>query len=216
MLTRLALAAFSLVLALAPLAPAAQKAGAQKPKEPPPDYFPLRVGDWWKYRSTTQAGQSSEFTMKVASSDGAAPTPVYLVEIESNWPIREWYSKPNGLVVWHREVFPKNQGMDVSFASQRNLLRNPPAAGGTWSWKGQGMMGVAIDEASMVFASEPIEVPAGKFQAIKVVTKVVQGGAPVTKTYWYANWVGLVRSTTDTGSVQSTTELVDYSFKRPR
>jgi hypothetical protein len=57
-------------------------------------------------------------------------------------------------------------------------------------------------------------VPAGKFQAMKVVTKVVQGGTPVTKTYWYANWIGLVKSMTDTGSVQSTTELMDYSFKR--
>ena len=26
---------------------------AQKDQPPPPDYFPLRAEDWWKYRSTT-------------------------------------------------------------------------------------------------------------------------------------------------------------------
>jgi hypothetical protein len=36
-----------------------------------------------------------------------------------------------------------------------------------------------------------------------------------SKTYWYANWIGLVKSTTESGTVKSTTELVDYSFKKP-
>jgi hypothetical protein len=46
---------------------------------------------------------------------------------------------------------------------------------------------------------------------MKVMTKVVQGGAPVTKTYWYAPGVGLVKSMTDTGAVKSTTELIEHS-----
>jgi hypothetical protein len=180
---------------------------AQKPKEPPPDYFPLRVGDWWTYHSTTADGKQSDFTMKVLSEDQG----VYLVQIESAWPIQEWYSKPPGSVVWHKEAYPKS-GQSVAFEPARQYLKNPPA--GSWSWKGKGNLGVDIDETSTAAGAEPVTVPAGKFQAIKVVTKVVQGGTPVTKTYWYANWVGLVKSMTDTGSVQSTTELVDYSFKR--
>ena len=186
-------------------------AAAQRPKEkePPPDYFPLRVNDWWSYRSTTADGKQSEFTMKVVSEEKG----VFLVEIQSAWPIQEWYSKPPGWVVWHREAFPKSNAT-VAFEPQRQYLKNPLGANQSWSWKGKGMMGVDVDETSTVAASEVVTVPAGKFQAMKVVTKVVQGGTPVTKTYWYANWIGLVKSMTDTGSVQSTTELVDYSFKR--
>jgi hypothetical protein len=90
---------------------------------------------------------------------------------------------------------------------------NPPGAGASWSWKGKGNLGVDVDETSTVAGTEPVVVPAGKFTAVKVVTKVTQGGTPVTKTYWYANWVGLVKSMTDTGTVKSTTELSDYSFK---
>jgi hypothetical protein len=92
-------------------------------------------------------------------------------------------------------------------------LKNPLAAGATWQWKGKGMMGVDIDESNEVAGAEEVAVPAGRFKAMRVVTKVMQGGTPVTKTYWFANHIGLVKSMTDTGSVQSTAELVDYSFK---
>jgi hypothetical protein len=54
---------------------------AQKPQQPPPDYFPLRVGDWWKYRSTTADGKQSEFTIKVLSDEKQGDgTNLYLVE----------------------------------------------------------------------------------------------------------------------------------------
>jgi hypothetical protein len=201
-----------LVLILLALAAAA----GQKQKEPPPDYFPLRVGDWWKYQSTTADGKQSEFTTKVLSdekqSDGSAR---YQVEIQSAFkPIHEWYSKPTGWVLWHREAYTSNESMKVTFEPVRQYLKNPPATGATWSWKGKGMLGVDIDESNQVIGSEAVEVPAGKFQATKVESKVNQGGTLVTRTYWYANWVGLVKSMTDTGSVKSTTLLVDYSFKK--
>jgi hypothetical protein len=95
-------------------------------------------------------------------------------------------------------------------------LKNPLTPGASWEWKGKGMMGVDIEESSRVGGPEMVEVPAGKFQAMKVETRVVQGGTGVQKTYWFANWIGLVKSVTDTGSVVSTTELLDYSFKKPR
>ena len=47
--------------------------------------------------------------------------------------------------------------------------------------------------------------------SVHLMTKVVQGGAPVTKTYWYAPGVGMVKSMTDTGAVKSTTELLEHS-----
>jgi uncharacterized protein DUF3108 len=207
-----------LVLILLALAVAvSQKHNAgQKQKDPPPDYYPLHVGDWWKYQSTTADGKQSEFTMKVLSEekqgDGSA---LYQMEIQSAFkPIHEWYSKPSGWVLWHREAFTANDSMKVTYEPARQYLKNPLAAGATWSWKGKGMMGIDIEESSQVTGSEAVEVPAGKFQAMKVESRVNQGGTNVTKTYWYANWVGLVKSITDTGSVKSTSVLVDYSFKK--
>ncbi len=190
-------------------------ASLTQPKPQPPDYFPLRVGDWWKYKSATADGKTSEFTVKVLNqekqTDGAI---FYLVEtLTSFQPINDWYSKPAGWVVFQRQSYPKNPDMKVAFQPTRNYLKNPLKSGDSWAWQGQGMMGVAIQETSQVAGAEPVVVPAGKFQAMKVVTQVTQGGTPVTKTYWYANRVGLVKSKTDAGTVTSTTELQDYSFK---
>lgn len=76
------------------------------------------------------------------------------------------------------------------------------------------MMGVDIEDSHQVTGSEIIEVPAGKFQAIKVETKTIQGGQSVTRTYWYANWVGFIKGVTESSSFKSTTVLLDYSFKK--
>ena len=216
-MSRIRIIAVSLLILLA-LATVAvgQKAGVgQKQKEPPPDYYPLRVGDWWKYQSTTADGKQSEFTMTVLADEKQADGAVFhKVEIKSTIPIHEWYSKPSGWVLWHREFYTSNESMKVAFEPVRQYLKNPLTTGATWSWKGKGMMGVDIDESNQVIGSEAVEVPAGKFQAMKVETKVTQGGQLVTKTYWYANWVGLVKSMTESGPVKSTTVLVDYSFKK--
>lgn len=190
----------------------------QKPQEPPPDYFPLRVADWWKYRSTTADGKQSEFTIKVLSAEKQGDgTNLYLVETLSTFqPIHDWYSKPGGQVLVHRTAYPKNEALKADYQPVKMYLKNPLSVGSSWEWKGKGMMGVDIEESSRVTGTEMVDVPAGKFQAMKVETKVTQGGTAVTKTYWFANWVGLVKSMTDTGSVKSTTELLDYSFKKSR
>jgi len=191
---------------------------AQKPKEPPPDYFPLRVGDSWKYRSTTADGKQSEFTLKVLSTEKQGDgTNQFLVETFSTFqPIHDWYSKPAGWVLVHRVSYPKNEALKADYQPVKQFLKNPLSTGDSWQWKGKGMMGVEIDESSRVLAVETVEVPAGKFQAMKVETRVIQAGTPVTKTYWYANWVGLVKSMTETASGKSIGELIDYSFKKVR
>lgn len=191
---------------------------AQKPQQPPPDYFPLRVGDWWKYRSTTADGKQSEFTIKVLSDEKQGDgTNLYLVETLTTFqPINDWYSKPSGWVLMHRIAYPKNEALKAEYHPVKQYLKNPLSVGSAWEWKGKGMMGVDIEESSRVTSSEAVEVPAGKFLAMKVETKVIQGGTPVTKTYWFANWVGMVKSMTNTGSVKSTTELLDYSFKKSK
>lgn len=206
--------AFTLMLTLL----AAIAGIAQKPKDPPPDYFPLRVGDFWKYRATTADGKQSEFTMKVLSTEKEGESSLYLLEIMSTQPVHVWYSKPAGWVLEHRHAYPQSN-QKGEFQPVKQYLKNPLKAGDSWQWKGkQPMLTTENEEANQVTGPELIEVPAGKFQAMKVVTKLNQGGMPVTKTYWYANWVGLVKSITEiempSGGFKTTAELLDYSFKK--
>jgi len=188
---------------------------AQKPpaKEPPPDYCPLPAGAWWKYKSTTDAGASSEFTIKVTGEEKLGDVGTTTVEVESVFPIKEWYSKGNGVVSWHQEAYLKNN-QSAAFSPVRTLIKNPLAKGQTWSWKGKGVLNVDIDETATVIGVEDVVIGSGTFKAFRIDWTVMQGGTKVLKTYWYANWIGLVKSTTDSGSVKSTTELVDWSFRK--
>ena len=176
------------------------------------DYFPLGAGDTWKYRATTADGKQSDFSIKVLNEQNEKGKPLYLVETVSAFqPIHDWYSKPDGWVLMHREEYVKT-GTKAEYQPTKQFLKNPLVSGDSWQWKGKGMMGLDIDESNQVSGPESVSVPAGKFEAMKVTTKVLQGGAPVTKTYWYAPGVGMVKSMTDTGAVKSTTELLEYSI----
>jgi len=175
------------------------------------DYFPLAVGNSWKYRSTTADGKQSEFSIKVLSEEKNNGSTLYLVETVSTFQlIHDWYSKPSGWVLMHRQEYVK-AGNKAEYQPTKQFLKNPLTSGDSWHWHGKGMMGLEIDESNQVSGPETVSVAAGKFDAMKVTTNVVQGGAPVTKTYWYAPGVGLVKSMTDTGAVKSTTELLEYS-----
>lgn len=173
-----------------------------------PDYFPLRVGDWWKYRSTYN-GNTSEFTITVVKKDGD------LIEVDTTSTnlIQDWYKKGNGLVEVHKEAYPKNN-MVAEFKPVKKWLKNPLVVGDKWEWSGTGMMNTQISSHDEVKAAVDVAVPAGKFSTMEVDSKVNQGGADVAKTYFYADGIGLVKSMTDSGGVKSTTELIDYSFKK--
>ena len=185
-------------------------AGAAVAKEPKhiPDYFPLRVGDWWKYRSA-YSGKTSEFTITVVKKDGD------LIEVDTTSTnlIQDWYKKTGDMVEVHKEAFPKNN-MTVDFKPVKKWLKNPMAVGDKWEWSGTGMMNTAMSSHDECKASVQVAVPAGKFSAMEVDSKVNQGGVDVAKTYFYADGIGLVKSMTDSGGVKSTTELIDYSFKK--
>lgn len=173
-----------------------------------PDFFPLRVGDWWKYR--VQSGsKTSDFTIKVVKQQGDR----ILVETKSTQVIQDWYSHPGGWVLLHQTLYPASN-LKADLKPPRKLLKNPLVPGEKWDYKGTGMMGVSLEEHNQVGAAREVKVAAGTFQAVHLDTKVTQGGAKVLKSYDYADGIGLVRSHTETGGVKSDCELIDYSFKK--
>lgn len=184
-------------------------------KVPPPDYFPLPLGATWEYESTTADGKKSAFSVKVTEASKQADGSLrYCLRTDNGFqPIDQFFTKPEGWVLEHREVYVKNN-MQADFKPVRQYLRNPLSAGANWTWSGTGMMDVAIEDSASVSGPETVVVPAGKFSAFHVSSRVLQGGQPVKKDYWYANHVGQVKSMTDSGSVQSTTVLLRYKFPK--
>ncbi|MFN8610822.1 MAG: hypothetical protein U0931_24990 [Vulcanimicrobiota bacterium] len=178
------------------------------PVQAAPDFFPLRVGDWWKYK-VQSGGKTTDFTIKVVKQQGDR----VLVETTSSQVIQDWYSHPAGWVLQHQTIYPASK-LKADLKPARKLLKNPLVPGEKWDYKGTGMMGVSLEEHNRVGPAREVKVAAGTFQAVHLDTQVTQAGAKVVKSYDYADGIGLVRSHTESGGVKSDCELVDYSFKK--
>lgn len=187
---------------------------AKKPKppvKPSGDYFPLRVGDSWTYRNREEGG----YTLKVVKEEPQAGKPTrYVVELDSGVKIIHTFSKIEGWVLFHSENYPEHEGLQVTYDPPKQYLPNPLVVGAEWKWSGKDPTQVEHQENSRVVAVEEVTVPAGKFQAMKVSTTVTGGGAAKTITNWYADGVGLVKSTTEGGPYTYGSDLTNYSFKK--
>jgi hypothetical protein len=190
-------------------------AAKSKPKsksEPAADYFPLQTGYSWTYRNTEEGGYSLK-VIREETREGAATG--YVVEITSGVKILKTYSKTPGWVLCHSETYPEHEALQAAYEPPRQEMPNPLAIGQKWEWSGKDPTQVDRHESSRVVGTETVSVAAGKFRAMKVVTEMTGGGAAAkTRTNWYADGVGLVKSTTQSGQIKYGSELTDYSFKK--
>ena len=189
-------------------------APAKQPKQPKTaaDYFPLQAGYSWTYRNTEEGG----YTLKVLSADPhEGGPPRYVVELSSGVKILKTYSKTPGWILYHGENYLEHEGLQVTYDPPRQFMPRPLTVGQKWEWSGKDSTQVEYRESSRVAGSETVKVAAGTFRALKVVTEVISGSATKTRTDWYADAVGLVKSATAAGQFKYGSELTDYSFKKP-
>ena len=202
------------VLGMATLVLAAE---ARPTKKPAPaktngDYFPLKVGYTWTYRNSEAGG----YTVKVLGEEPHEGTqPQYQVELLAGVKIRQVCSKIDGWVLLHSEDYVEHEGLKAAYNPPKQLLPNPLVVGQKWEWTGKDPTQVEYHETSRTVGVENVTVPAGKFRAMKVITEISGGSTPKTKTNWYADGVGLVKSATEAGQMKYGSELTDYSFKKP-
>jgi hypothetical protein len=186
-------------------------AAAQKSKKTVPDYFPLRVGDWWTYRSSSGG---TEYSQKVFSEEKQADGTIrYLMEKLAGAKVHMLFSKTGGWVLMHSESYPEHEGLEAKYEPARQYLQDPLVAHSQWGWTGEDYTKTKVTEDNRVVGFEDVAVAAGKFRAMKVVSRI-RGGATITRTSWYADGVGLVKSMTDAGQIKYGFELADYSFKK--
>jgi hypothetical protein len=186
---------------------------ANKPKPPKAaaDYFPLRVGDSWTYRNSEQGGYTLKVTSEEPQAEGASR---FVVELLSGVKILNTFSKADGWVLLHAERYPEHEGLEAKYEPPKQYLANPLTVGLKWEWSGKDPTQVEHGEKNSVVGVETVTVAAGKFRAMKVVSTVTGGATPMTRTNWYADGVGLVKSTTEGGQIKYGSELTEYSFKK--
>jgi hypothetical protein len=151
-----------------------------------PLYFPTTVGDTAVYETTLRDLQyeHTERVTKVSKEgDGVRVT---VEEKEFGRPAREYEKLVSAAGVLHTQTF--GQALDPPAPD----LRLPAKAGDKWAW--EAAKGTT---RYTVVKEEEVEVPAGKFKAIRV-----EAEGPDSKSrseVWWAPRVGLVKQVFDLG-----------------
>ena len=136
----------------------------------------MRVGDAWTYRS---ASGDTQYSLKVLREEKQADGTIrYLVEKLAGAKVLTVFSKASGWVLMHSEGYPEHEGLEVKYEPARQYLKNPLVAGAQWGWKGEDYTRTELEEDNQVTGPEEVTVPAGKFRAMKVVSRVAGPSAP--------------------------------------
>lgn len=151
-------------------------------------YFPVKVGTKWVLERAT-GGKASEIIETVSAVD--LKDGVYRVTVERAPGGRQ------GATVY--EVSAKGLSR-LTFAGEPAaeplpLLKVGVRPGDTWKSEQKSTGGAATVTYTMG-KEEEVEVPAGKFKAIRVNSTVEQKGSVTQNSYWYAVGVGAVKLVT--------------------
>jgi hypothetical protein len=167
-------------------------------------FMPFAAGRSWTYNVRSTANGKSDdgtvtWTVDAASADNTAVTVASDVGGQKHTVSNKVVKNADGTVTITSTTDGQTQTQTVKpEAGQQTDQAQGPGAGGA----GQGMQGTA----------DSITVPAGTFDAVKVVNQLPEGKGTITA--WYAPDIGMVKqdiqATTDSGPVSSIMELAAY------
>jgi hypothetical protein len=189
-----------LLAASAALAAPAPKA----PKAEP--YFPTAKGAT-KVFQTTLGDEVAEVTETVTAVDQKDGTVRVTVSRNVN-------TDPAGQSV--TEVSEKGLSLlstdGDTYPVPAPLLRLSARAGETWTWEREKPGGgTAVRTTYTARGEEDVEVPAGKFRAIRIDSQLEIKSRVLTSSHWYAPGVGLVKMVSTSGGVDRTQALKSFT-----
>lgn len=166
------------------------------PKDRPPagPYLATRVGDKLTYEVNTSknpAEVSDTVTEVEKKGDETIVTFARTVKGRDGATITKLSASPKG-------VFRHTFG-PATIDPPECPLKLPANPGDDWAGGAPTLKGPG--RRSVVRGEEEIEVPAGKFKALKIETESNLGGE-ARMTYWYARGVGLVKSAAKVGDTE--------------
>jgi hypothetical protein len=193
------LVAFGLFV-LAVAAQATRAAPALKDRPADLLYAPTRVGDTQVYeqRGRGRAVRSAHVVTGVEEKGGT-----FLVTIEREGRPGAWteLSVSGRGVVWRTRMAEK---LDDPVP----WLKLPAKPGGTWSYESKPGN---FKRTYTAGPEEEVEVPAGRFRAVRVDEEFARGGERARHTFWHARRVGLVKAVLKTDDDEWTQVLVSFA-----
>lgn len=181
--------------------------GDKKPVGVAVNYYPLEVGNKWT------------FNVAVGGNTATAVSSITKIEMINGKPMARLEASVNGKVVANEHLHQTAEGI---FRHRNNgqeidppicLLKYPVKAGAKW----QGEIKVGTDDGKYFCESkeEAVEVPAGKFKAVRVSIRLESKGQTVNTAYWFVKDVGFVKQTVDAAGLNIVMDLEKFERAKP-
>jgi hypothetical protein len=195
---------FLLATALAKPQGADPKKDAKPAKTP--NYYPVEVDNVWHYKVTAN-GRDAKISTRIAKIEDFNGEKFARLE-SPTVALTEHLSQTDKGVFRHRF-----NGAEVT--PPFKLLPYPAKPGTKW----QGEFAVEKDQGKHKYsgeiqAEENIDVPAGKYKALRVVIKLEENGMMIETTYWFAKDVGFVKQTVEAPGLSILLELEKMERKK--
>jgi hypothetical protein len=186
---------------------AAVAIAAPGPKDKPVYYYPVKVGDTLEYEAresdktfletevvTNVEPKEGGTIVTVARKDAGKITPVSRVEVTAKGLARTWYL---------------NEAADPPVP----LLKLPATPGATWTDERTTTSdGLPISPVKYATVGvEDVEVPAGRFKAVRVDAEPTIGPRTIKHSFWYAPGVGVVKHITVRGPNERVVVLKSFT-----
>jgi hypothetical protein len=182
--TRMAVAALATVLGIA-VAPAAP---VPKSTQNPPLYYPTRVGATWVYQHEESGELTTERVTDVVEKNGAMIVTVSKVTDGARYAPRIYAVNRSGVYVLYAGT--------ARFNPPVCDIMSPCKPGDKWDVvTGLAEIPPSFSSRRTVVAVERVEVPAGRFDAVRVAVSYHQDDRPGPPRYtcWFAAGVGVVK-----------------------
>ncbi|MSQ94127.1 MAG: hypothetical protein EXR98_06170 [Gemmataceae bacterium] len=169
-----------------------------------PDYYPLQVGNAWHYRRTTN-GKVDTIVTRISKMETINNQLLARLELPG-------VAGNEHLIQNEKGIFRvRYNGSDVS--PPLCLLAYPAKLGAAWS----GEFTVDKEQAKYtggIEKEETIEVPADKFNTIRVFINLEHRGNKLRTTYWFAKDIGFVKQTLESPGRSQVLELEKIERKQ--
>jgi hypothetical protein len=169
-------------------------------------YHPTHVGTTrvYEYQGSWGPGGFREVVTKVEETDGVFRV-TYRHEVLGG-PATDGEVEVSG-----KGVFQLRSGL-VKCKTPWPVVRLPLRPGDTWESDPSNAIGGAAPKATYTIGGEDVvEVPAGKFRAIRVDSVLDHNGGVVKSSHWYAERIGLIKVLTIQGTAESVQVLKSFT-----
>ncbi len=179
---------------------------ANEKKDPPPNYYPLEVGNEWQFNITVgeKTTKMDSRIAKIENIDGVA-----LARLECG--VNNQVSATEHLRQTEKGVF-RHRYNGAECDPPVCLLQYPVKASARW----EGKLTVGKEKAkySCETKDETVEVGAGKFKCVRVDLRLDSMGQIVNTSYWFVKDVGMVKQTIDVDNLSILLELQSFQLKK--